>query len=149
MIPGLPLCYLGTLRWDHQSLDQRVIVMEGAKFPSLPPICQELDCGLDWEWFPVQFASEIPAQTHGTAGAQDTQEPVVSLQPYYFDIEDYSIKEASLDLPPHLVTIDNARLELIRSSLPCFYYHKYGSLVVSIAPVSLFFWDSNRSRCSV
>ena len=57
----------------------------GNKISKPPP--PTLGAGLDWEWFPVQFSREIPAQTHGTVGAQDTQEPVVSLQPYYFDID--------------------------------------------------------------
>ena len=91
----------------------------GSEIPQLSPPTPETV--LDWKWLSVEFSSDIPVQICRTANTQDTQDPVVVLWPYYFDIKDHSIKEASPYLPSHLVAIDGMHLELIQSSLPYTY----------------------------
>ena len=67
----------------------------------LPP---SLETVHRWTKCTVQFTSAIPTQIQLVT---KLQVPLVSLQPYYFDVEDHSVKPASLDLSPAQVAIDD------------------------------------------
>ena len=75
-----------------------------------------------WMKCTVQFTSAIPTQIQPVA---ESQAPLVSLQPYYFDVEDCSVKPASLDLSPAQVAIDDQCLELLKPNLPLIYHREF------------------------